>query len=293
VHEAEGRLEEEREGRRDDGLPEVPPAAPAPGAGLGSAEAAATPAAAPVGGRAAGATASASGSAVAAAIAHDYWLAREALSAAGLELVGARRALGDDEVVAAAADLGYPVALKALGLLHKSDLGGVALGIGGAGELRATVRDMHARLAPPEYAVERMAPVADGVELLVGCRWDPHFGPVLLVGLGGLYAELLQDVRLALAPVSEAGAAELLGQLRGAPLLAGARGRPPLAAAAAAAAAAALSCFAAAHPEFAELEANPLLVTTDAAVALDARLVRARPAGSAGDHDPGGGIDDG
>ncbi|HSL95818.1 MAG TPA: acetate--CoA ligase family protein, partial [Thermoleophilia bacterium] len=73
------------------------------------------------------------------------------------------------------------------------------------------------------------------------------------------------------------------GQLRGAPLLTGARGRPPLAVAAAAAPAAALSRFAAAHPEFADLEANPLLVTTGAALALDARLVRARP--PAGDRD--------
>jgi hypothetical protein len=72
----------------------------------------------------------------------------------------------------------------------------------------------------------------------------------------------------------------------GAPLLTGARGRPPLAVAAAAAAAAALSRFAAAHPEFTELEANPLLVTSDAAVALDARLVRARPPTPAGDLDP-------
>ncbi|HSL96446.1 MAG TPA: acetate--CoA ligase family protein, partial [Thermoleophilia bacterium] len=192
VHEAEGRLEEERDGRRADGLPEVPPSAP-PLAGLVAAVAAEARAAGDVAdnGTKAAAPPVSAGNGAAAAIARDYWLAREALIAAGLELVDARRALDGEEAVAAAADLGYPVALKALGLLHKSDQGGVALGIGGAGELRATVGDMHARLAPPEYAVERMAPVADGVELIVGCRWDPHFGPVVLVGLGGLYAELL------------------------------------------------------------------------------------------------------
>ena len=268
VDEAEERLAAEREGRRGGGLPEVsPPAEPlvATGARRGRE---ARPADAP-------------------ALAHDFWLAREALAAAGLAAVDARRVLDADEAAMAAADLGYPVALKALGRLHKSDRGGVALDLAGADELRAAVVDMQARLAPPEFALERMAPVGDGVELIVGCRWDPHFGPVLLVGFGGLYAELLQDVRLALAPVSEAGAAELLGQLRGAPLLTGARGRPPLALAAAARAAAALSLFAAAHPELAELEANPLLVTAEAALVLDARLVWARPATEpATDSDP-------
>ena len=108
-------------------------------------------------------------------------------------------------------------------------------------------------------------------------RRDPHFGPLVLVGAGGIYAELLGDTAVALAPVDAAGAERLLRSLRIAPLLLGARGRPPLDLAAAAQAVAALSLLAAAHPELAELEANPLLVMRSGCVALDARAVPASP----------------
>jgi hypothetical protein len=118
-----------------------------------------------------------------------------------------------------------------------------------------------------------MAPVADGVELIAGIRRDPRFGPLVLVGLGGIYAEILDDVAVALAPVAVEEAERLLGSLRGAPLLEGARGRPALDVAAAAAAVAALSRAAAACPAVAELDVNPLLVLPDGCLALDARVM--------------------
>jgi acetate---CoA ligase (ADP-forming) len=130
-----------------------------------------------------------------------------------------------------------------------------------------------------------MAPVADGVELLIGARWDVRFGPIALVGLGGLFTEILNDAAVALAPVDEARALALIGGLRAAPLLRGARGRRPLDAEAAAAALAALSRVAAEHPEIAAIEVNPLLVLPDGALGLDARLELAArhdaPVGSA------------
>jgi acyl-CoA synthetase (NDP forming) len=95
------------------------------------------------------------------------------------------------------------------------------------------------------------------------------------VGAGGIHAELLEDVAVALAPIDAAGAEELLRSLRAAPLLDGARGRAPVDVRAAAAAAAALSELAAAEPAIQELEINPLLVRPDGAVALDARVVLA------------------
>lgn len=118
-----------------------------------------------------------------------------------------------------------------------------------------------------------MAPLADGVELILGARVDPRFGPVALVGLGGIYAEVLKDVAVELAPVDLAGAERLLRSLRGAPLLTGARGRPALDLAAAARVASALSQLAAARPDVVEIEINPLLVTSTGAVALDARVI--------------------
>ena len=201
-----------------------------------------------------------------------YALARSLLAAAGVAFADARTVGGPDDAVEAARAVGYPVVLKALGLLHKSDAGGVALGLRDDAAVRAAVADMEERLAPPAFSVEWMAPVSDGVELLIGARWDARFGPIALVGLGGLFTEILHDVAVALAPMNEVGALALLGSLRSAPLLAGARGRPPLDAPAAAAALAALSRVAAEHPEVAAIEVNPLLVLRAGALGLDARL---------------------
>jgi acyl-CoA synthetase (NDP forming) len=205
----------------------------------------------------------------------DYWSARRALAAAGVPFVPAHLVHDTGEALLAARELGYPVALKAMGRLHKSDAGGVALDIRDEPLLRAACDDMLARLAPSALTVERMAPLANGVEVIVGCRQDPRFGPVVLVGLGGIYAEILQDTVVALAPVEADQAERLLASLRGASLLSGARGRPRLDVGAAARVVAALSRFAATHPEVAEVEVNPLLVTPTAAVALDARIVLA------------------
>jgi acyl-CoA synthetase (NDP forming) len=204
-----------------------------------------------------------------------YWEARDALADAGVPLVAARRARTTAEALAAAGELGYPVALKAAALLHKSDAGGVVLGLADAEVLAAAVDDLRERLGAgaDDLALERMAPLAEGVELILGCRWDERFGPLLTLGFGGLFTELLADARTALAPVDETTAERLLLGLRGAPLLRGARGRPPLDLGAAAAAAATLSRFAAAHPEVAAVEVNPLLVLPQSAVGLDARLV--------------------
>ncbi len=177
------------------------------------------------------------------------------------------------EAVTAAGELGYPLVLKALGRLHKSDGGGVALAIADDDQLARAYDDFAGRLAATSCSLERMAPLADGLELLIGARWDARFGPVVLAGSGGVYAEVLRDTAVALAPVSEAEAEAMLGALRCAPLLYGARGRSPLDVGAAAAALAALSCVAATHPELAELEVNPLLVLPAGALALDARAV--------------------
>jgi acetate---CoA ligase (ADP-forming) len=208
-----------------------------------------------------------------------YWEARALLEAAGVEFVEARRVKQDQEALAAADEIGYPVVLKALGHLHKSDAGGVAVGLADAVALKRELSSM-ATLAS-EYSVERTAPVEDGIELIVGSRRDPRFGPVTLVGMGGLYTEVLGDVAVALAPIGEADAERLIGSLRGAPLLLGARGRPALDVPAAARATAALSRAAAEHPEIEELEINPLLVLPEGAVGLDARIVLAGGDGDA------------
>jgi acyl-CoA synthetase (NDP forming) len=200
-----------------------------------------------------------------------YWEARELLVSAGIDFAQARRVRTLEEALSAAAELGFPVVLKDASLRHKSDEGGVALGIDSAEALERAFLSMPAG-GPGDYSVEREAPVDEGVELLVGVRRDARFGPVLLLGMGGVLAELLADVAVALAPVDEAEAERLLRSLRGAPLLLGTRGRAAVDLGAAARAAAALSRVGAAHPELSELEINPLLATPGGALGLDARL---------------------
>lgn len=203
-----------------------------------------------------------------------YFGSRELLAAAGVPFGEARRVRSAEEARSAAGELGYPVVLKALGTLHKSDAGGVVVGLDDEPSLNAAFADIRRRLDPPEYSVEATAPLAEGLELIVGARRDARFGPVLMVGVGGLYAEIIRDVAVALAPATAETVAELLRALRVAPLFAGARGRPPLDLEAAAAAAAALSQVAAEHPEIAEIEINPLLVVPDGCLGLDARIVK-------------------
>jgi acyl-CoA synthetase (NDP forming) len=202
-----------------------------------------------------------------------YSKARRLLAAGGVPFGPAREVSTLGEAVAAASELGYPVVLKALGLLHKTDAGGVLTGLADESALRGAFADMHERLGPPALSVERMAPLSEGVELLVGGRWDTRFGPVALVGLGGMFTEVLSDVAVALAPVDEPTARELLLSLRATPLLWGARGRPEVDLEAAASAVAALSRVTAAHPEIAEIEINPLLALPEGVLGLDARIV--------------------
>ncbi|MEU4170223.1 acetate--CoA ligase family protein [Streptomyces sp. NPDC026665] len=202
-----------------------------------------------------------------------YTRIRAALEAAGLAFPTAREVHDESELLAAVAGFPGPYVLKALHLLHKSDAGGVALGLAGTDEVLAAFREMHARLGAPAYSVEAMADLSDGIELIVGVNRDPRFGPVAMVGLGGVLAESLRDVAFTLAPVTAGRALDLLRGLRTAALLDGVRGRPPVDVAAAAAAIETITAFAAAHPEIAELEVNPLLVGPRGALALDSRAV--------------------
>jgi acyl-CoA synthetase (NDP forming) len=204
-----------------------------------------------------------------------YVEARALLLEAGVDYGDGGPVRDADEAVALADRLAlYPVTLKALDarLVHKSDSGGVRVGLADAGELRAAARDMSERLSPQLLFVERTADVSDGVELVVGATRDPRFGAVVLVGLGGILVEMLRDTALALAPLDAAAAERLLRSLRAAAALDGVRGRPAVGVGAAARAVVALGDAMAAHPEIAELEINPLLVTPRGATALDARV---------------------
>ncbi|MET3809933.1 acetate--CoA ligase family protein [Arthrobacter sp. UYEF3] len=202
-----------------------------------------------------------------------YYASRRLLASAGIPFAGAAEVSSENQLLEAAATLRYPLVLKALGDEHKSDRGGVFLNLADEAALLAAWRDVDARLAPPSCSVEEMADLAGAVELLVGVRRDPRFGPLVLVGLGGVFAEILHDVRCALGPVTAAQAKDMLLSLRGAGLLTGARGRAPVDIDAVADIVARLSAVAAAHPEIAEIECNPVAAMPAGAIALDARII--------------------
>jgi len=206
--------------------------------------------------------------------ADDYWGARQVLVAAGLPFALGHRVSNEAEALSAARSLGYPVVLKALGLVHKTEHRGVLLGIEDGDSLSAAVEDMRQRLDPPGYCVEEMVRLEKGVELLVGCRWDPHVGPVLVVGMGGVLVEAVSDVQIALAPVDVATAERMMSSLRARRLLQPGGALSP-GVVAACGAAAAISVFGAAHPEVSSVEVNPLLVTPERVLCLDARIARA------------------
>jgi len=204
----------------------------------------------------------------------DYTSARTEFAGAGVGFVPACEVRTLAELSRAADQLRPPYVLKALGLLHKSDAGGVVVGIVSREALLDAHAELVAKLDPTSFSVEEMADVGGGVELIVGARWDPRFGPTVLVGMGGTATEVLRDVQVALAPVDHDEATRMIARLRTAALLGEHRGRMAVDIAAAARVVARLSQYAAGHPEIAELEINPLLVTPSGATALDARIVK-------------------
>lgn len=185
----------------------------------------------------------------------------------------AATAVADDvgEVLAAADQVGYPVALKTSGADHKSDVGGVVLGIADATALREAYREMADRLGP-RVSVHAMA--SAGVEVSVGVVRDPNFGPLIVVAAGGTLVELLADRAVACPPVTAAGALAMLRSLRIAPLLAGWRGAPPVDLNALADA---VHGFAQLATELGELidavEANPVIASPAGAIAVDALVI--------------------
>lgn len=206
-----------------------------------------------------------------------YVLARGLCQERGVQFPGAHFVSEADAAAAAAEELGFPVVVKALDLAHKSDVGGVHLGLMSASAVHEAVTSMIGRLGPRLFTVESMVTL-HGVELIVGARHDEGAGPIVMVGLGGVQAEVIKDVRVELGPVTDAQARTMLLSLRSAPLLTGFRGSQPVDLDAAAHAVAVVSQVLAEHPEIESIELNPVLATPDGCVSLDAHLeLRAAP----------------
>jgi acyl-CoA synthetase (NDP forming) len=205
-------------------------------------------------------------------------LAENLLTAYGISTPGAGPAADVENALALAGRIGYPVALKlaAADVVHKSDVGGVALDIAGPEALRAAFAAMMTRVAEhiPEAAVEgvyvqKMIP--PGVDLIVGMVRDAQFGPLVMVGVGGVQVELVHDVTFELTPVTPRQADAMINRTGAGKLLAGFRGAPPADHAAVIDVIVRLAQLARDHPRIAEIEINPLIVLEDGAWAVDVR----------------------
>ena len=208
----------------------------------------------------------------------DRLLRAYGLPLAAFELCASARAAGRCATAA-----GGRVALKANvpGLLHKSDAGAVRVGLAGPAQVAQAAREMRAVLAEAGHAVDgfvvqEMAP--DGVEMLVGVASDEQFGPVVACAAGGTAVELLGDVQVRLAPVAAATAASMVRALRTFPLLDGFRGAPRADGGALEDVIVRVAALAAAHPEIAELDLNPVVVSPAGALVVDARVRLQLPA---------------
>src|SRR5262249_36675060 len=206
---------------------------------------------------------------------------KQILKAIGIEVAIPEIAKNADAAATAGAQMGFPVALKVLSpsISHKSDVGGVELSLASPESVRdAFVRirnNLAAMAAQARFDGVAVQPMAapGGVELIAGVTRDDRFGPMVMVGLGGLHVEVLKDTALRLAPLGAADARAMLAELRGAAVLQGARGRPAADVDAIAELLVRLSDFAVAHPEVQEMDLNPISVYSRGVAVLDARVL--------------------
>ena len=204
--------------------------------------------------------------------------ALEVLDAYGIPTVPWRRVGSEDEAVTAARLLGHPVVLKVISqsIVHKSDVGGVVVGLGSEREVRDGYRRMVQRVAeragisPEAVLVQRMIP--GGRETIVGSARDPRAGPLLMFGLGGVAVEVLKDVVFRVHPLTDVDAREMIRTIRGYPLLEGMRGEPAVDMVALEEILQRVSQLVGEHEAILDMDINPLVAFPDGVLALDARF---------------------
>ena len=205
--------------------------------------------------------------------------AKQFLAGYGIPVPRETLARDPDAAVAAAARLGFPVVLKASGttVQHKTEVGGVALNLRGAEDVRREGRRLAALPGCDGLLVAEM--VRGSRELVCGLIRDPQLGPCVMFGLGGILTEVLADAVFRLAPLSRLEALEMLQEIRAAKLLGAFRGEAPANPEALAAILVALGKIGERHPEIREIDLNPIIIRSDGSpVAVDALIALAPPA---------------
>jgi acetyltransferase len=193
----------------------------------------------------------------------------EMLDAAGIAQKQIRAVDQKQQAIDFANEVGYPLVMKVVGPVHKSDVGGVTLNVR---DIETVASEFDRLMAIKDtYAVE-MYPMLDGTEVYIGAIRDEKFGHQVFFGLGGIFIEVLKDVQSAFAPITAGEAKEMLANLRGYKILEGVRGQEPVNIDIYAEQIARVSALVMAAPEIAEMDLNPLLGTPKAVVAVDARI---------------------
>jgi acyl-CoA synthetase (NDP forming) len=206
--------------------------------------------------------------------------AKELLAKAGIPVIETKLAKTRTEAVALSKSMGFPVVLKIISpdISHKSDIGGVKLGLANAAQVEKAYSDIMSAVKQkqPEakvtgVSVQKMA--RPGIEIIIGVSKDPQFGPVIMFGLGGILVELLKDVSFRLVPLTRRDAAEMIHEIKGLALLQGFRGREPVDLSRLEELIVKVSDFVDKNPQIKELDLNPLFAYKDSIVAVDARIV--------------------
>jgi len=205
--------------------------------------------------------------------------AMKVIQAYGIDIVKSKLATTPDEAVEAAQALGYPVVMKIASpeILHKSDIGGVRVGINNEQEVRDIFEIMLIRAKRffpdvPIWGVSIQEIIREGKEVILGMSRDPQFGPLVMFGLGGIYVEVLKDVAFRVAPFSEKEALEMVQEIKTYPLLSGVRGEKPVDIHSIVDCLLRSSQLVTDFPEILEMDINPLKVSNKGALAIDARI---------------------
>jgi acetyltransferase len=189
-----------------------------------------------------------------------------------------RFAVTPEEAVRGSREIGYPVVMKVVSpdIVHKSDAGGVILDIRDDHAARAAFESIDRAAAGKDLRGVVIYPLIEGgQEVLLGLSRDPQFGPVVAFGLGGIYTEIWRDVALRVAPVDRAGAEAMIREIKSFPLLAGARGREPCDLDALADVLVRFSQLPFRYPDIAEIDLNPVFLSSEGLVVGDVRIIRA------------------
>ena len=195
---------------------------------------------------------------------------RRVLQAAGLRLAPQREIVGIEELESGCRQVGFPLAMKVIGPLHKSDVGGVRLGIADEAQALEAWRML---MQIPAAAGVLVQPMIGGLEVILGAARKGDFGHLIMFGLGGIHAEVLKDVQFALAPLTGDEAMRMIRAIRALPILEGVRGQPGLSIALLADQLMRLARLVADFPQIAEIDLNPVKGTGDHLVAVDARII--------------------